>query len=358
MSASRTRIPRRWEVSPEWMSDALRTSHPGAQVATVERVGGSDGTSSRAVLQLTYRQGTGPSTVFAKTKGDPLRRTFQWMTDNAFIQGRLAQADVPLGVEHPTFYAGAVDRLRLNDMVVMEDVTGRGAVLNDATCPASTEEVRSGLRGLARLHSRYWRFDPRRQPALDWVRPWRAKPTFRFLVRLGCSRGLPRLRQHLPDSVAELGTTGLIHHWRRQVSWVGQGPQTLLHGDAHIGNTYTLPDGELGFYDWGVVRRGHWSFDVGYFLISALDVETRREHAAALVEEYRAALDVPEDERPGADEAWLRFRSATAYGLAIWVTTGAEDGYQSPEICGNLARRFGQAFVDLDTPGALDELGV
>ena len=358
MNGSDARIPRDWDVSPEWMTEALRASCPGAAVSTVEQVGGSDGTSSRAVLRLTYRQGTGPETVFAKTKGDPLRRTFQWMTDNAFIEGRLAQAGVPLGVEHPRFYAGAVDRLRLNDMVVMEDVTGRDAVLNDATRPLSLDEVRSGLLGLARLHSRYWEFDERRDPALDWVAPWRAKPTFRFLLRLGCARGLPRLRDHLPDQVAQLGTSGLIRQWRRQVAAAGQGAQTLLHGDAHVGNTYTLPDGELGFYDWGVVRSGNWSFDVGYFLISALDVATRRAHAASLVEEYRTALEVPERRRPDPEEAWLRFRSATAYGLAIWVTTGAEDGYQSPEVCGALAGRFGHAFVDLDTPGALSELGV
>ena len=358
MNGLRAQIPSGWDVSPEWMTEALRTSCPGAEVASVARVGGSDGTSSRAVLELTYRQGTGPQTVFAKTKGDPLRRTFQWMTDNAFIEGRLALAGVPLEVEHPTFFAGAVDRLRLNDMVVMEDVTQRDAVLNDATRPLPVDEVRNGLLGLARLHSRYWQLDTAPRPELAWVRPWRAKPTFRFLLRLGCSRGLPRLREHLPDEVASLGTGGLIRHWRRQVTSAGHGPQTLLHGDAHVGNTYTLPDGELGFYDWGVVRSGNWSFDVGYFLISALDVESRRTHAQGLLEEYRTALDVPEHERPSPDEAWLRFRSATAYGLAIWITTGAEDGYQSPEVCGSLAQRFGQAFVDLDTPAALDELGV
>ena len=119
MNGLRSQIPSRWEVSPQWMTEALRTSCPGVEVSSVARVGGSDGTSSRAVLELTYGRGTGPRTVFAKTKGDPLRRTFQWMTDNAFIEGRLALAGVPLEVEHPKFFAGAVDRLRLNDMVVM-----------------------------------------------------------------------------------------------------------------------------------------------------------------------------------------------------------------------------------------------
>ncbi len=351
------RIPRDWNVSADWMTQALADRHPGAVVSEVVRVDGSEGTSSRAVLRLAYSEGAGPGTVFAKTKGDPLRRVFQWMTDNSFIEGRLAESGVALQVEHPVFYSGVVDRWRLNDMVVMEDVAARGAVLNDATTPLSVDEVASGLRGLARLHSAYWHFDPRTAPGLEWVTTCSAGPTFRFLIRLGCSRGLPRLRSHLPDQVAALGVGGLIDQWRRQVRTVTTGPRTLLHGDAHVGNTYTLPDGELGFYDWGVVRRGHWSFDVGYFIISALDVTDRRAHAAELVETYRTALELDECDRPSADEAWLRFRSSPPYGLAIWITTGSEDQYQAPEVCVRLVERFGQAFVDLDTPSALTRLG-
>jgi hypothetical protein len=350
-------IPRDWNVSPDWMTGIVAARHPGAVVSKVVRVGGSDGTSSRAVLHLTYATGTGPDTVFAKTKGDPLRRTFQWMTQNAFIEGRLVQSGVRLPIEHPTFYAGIVDRWRLNDMVVMEDVTRRDAVLNDATQPLTIDEVADGLRGLARLHSHYWNFDTTTHPTLSWVRPSKANATFRFLVKLGCARGLPRLADHLPDAVAALGSKGLIDYWQRQIRSMRNAHATLLHGDAHVGNTYTLHDGHVGFYDWGVVRRGHWSFDVGYFIISALDVIDRQAHAADLVETYRNALDVPDTQRPTRDEAWTRFRSSPPYGLAIWITTGAEDQYQAPEICANLANRFGHAFLDLDTPDALDRLG-
>ncbi len=350
------RIPRNWEdISATWMTNVIASVHPDAVVSSVTRTGGSEGTSSRAVLALSYSEGSGPATVFAKTKGDPLRRVFQWMTDNAFIEGRLALSGVELPIEHPIFYAGAVERWRLNDMIVMEDVSQRGAVLNDATVPLSVEEVANGLRGLARLHSRYWgmRGD---EDGLEWVSAPRAQPTFRFLIWLGCSRGIPRLRAHLPDQVAALGPSGMIGYWRRQIATMATGPQTLLHGDAHVGNTYTLPNGELGFYDWGVVRRGHWSFDVGYFIISALDIADRRTHARDLVECYRVSLEVPEAARPTGDEAWQWFRAATPYGLAIWVTTGAEDKYQAPEICAALVSRFGQAFVDLDTPSALSDL--
>lgn len=337
------------------MTKVLASAYPGAVVSNVSRVGGSEGTSSRAVLALSYSAGGGPATVFAKTKGDLLRRVFQWMTDNAFIEGRLALSGAELPIEHPTFYTGVVERWQINDMVVMEDVRQRGAILNDATVALGVEEVANGLRGLARLHSHHWgmRGD---EDGLEWVSASRAQPTFRFLVRLGCLRGIPRLRAHLPAEVAAMGAGKMIGYWRRQIRAMATGPSTLLHGDAHVGNTYTLPDGEVGFYDWGVVRRGHWAFDVGYFIVSALDIADRRTHAKDLVELYRSSLDVPEAERPTAEEAWRWFRASPPYGLAIWVTTGAEDKYQAPEVCAALASRFGQAFVDLDTPAVLSDL--
>ena len=53
--------------------------------------------------------------------------------------------------------------------------------------------------------------------------------------------------------------------WVPFIGSLSASPQTYLHGDPHIGNTYVLPDDEIGFLDWQVVRRGNWSVDVGYF---------------------------------------------------------------------------------------------
>lgn len=84
---------------------------------------------------------------------------------------------------------------------------------------------------------------------------------------------------------------------------------TLLHGDAHIGNSYVLPGDDVGFLDWQVTRRGEWSQDVGYFLISALTDENRRKHEADLLDEYRKSLRVSHDQRPTADQMWTRYRA-------------------------------------------------
>ena len=108
-------------------------------------------------------------------------------------------------------------------------------------------------------------------------------------------------------------------------------PMTLLHGDPHIGNTYVLPDGEVGFLDWQVLRRGNWSLDLGYFLQGALTTEDRRRHERTLLEQYRDALDLPADELPGMDEIWLRYRASVAHGLCTWLcTASAGELWQRP----------------------------
>ncbi len=124
---------------------------------------------------------------------------------------------------------------------------------------------------------------------------------------------------------------------------------TLLHGDAHIGNTYVLPDGDVGFLDWQVLRRGEWSQDVGYFLISALTQEDRRKNEADLLEEYRKTLRLPQQRQLSTDEVWARYRATPIYGLAIWLSTLGTDGWQSKEISLTLSQRFSSAFAGPDS---------
>jgi aminoglycoside phosphotransferase (APT) family kinase protein len=140
------------------------------------------------------------------------------------------------------------------------------------------------------------------------------------------------------------------------VATLAHAPVTLLHGDAHIGNTYVLPDNKVGFLDWQVVRRGSWSQDVGYFIAGALVEADRRRSERDLVERWRGALDVAEAQRPSSQTAWLHYRASQAYGLAIWLSTLGTDGWQAPDISRALVQRYASAFVELDTADALDAL--
>ena len=350
------RIPSNWQFTPEFMTHVVAAQHPGARVSEVSLLNGSDGTSSRALLGLKYAEGSGPGALFVKTQGDWKHRLLHVMTGNLYRESLMYGSGVAIPVEHPRPYFGGVDRLRLNDLVMMEDLSPRNVTLNDATKPLSVENVASGLRGLAKLHSKFWNFSAGDYPTLAWVEPWKATLTFRLTIRRACKIGIENHRNSLPEEMAALGGAGMEEWWTKYIRTVSQGPMTLLHGDAHVGNSYIVPGGEVGFLDWACVRKGNWAFDVGYFLAGALDVETCRANEADLVEEYRQALEVPTAEMPSREEAFLRYRTTPAYGMAVWVATGCSVNYQSSEICANLVHRYGRAFLDLDTRAALGEL--
>ncbi|OAA21789.1 protein of unknown function (DUF227) [Frankia sp. EI5c] len=351
--STRRNVPADWaEITPEWMTAALAGHHPGARVSDVNLVLRDDGTNRRARFELRFAAGSGPGRVFLKAEGE--HRLVHNRNGNLFNEADLYASQVLLPLDHPLVYRVLVDRPSLDWMLVMEDVTLRDGDPRDATRPMTVDQVAAGLRGLARLHGRYWGFDATTEPALAWVRTWASTEGFAGGLRSRIPTGLDRADGQLPADVAGRGTDGVVELWSRYVDTLGRETPTLLHADAHIGNTYVLPGDEVGFLDWQVVRRGGWSQDVGYFLVGALTTADRQAHETDLLRHYLDALDLPAGARPTWDVAWRRYRACAAYGLAIWLSTLGTDGWQRPEVSLTLARRYATAFSDLEAATAVE----
>jgi hypothetical protein len=352
-------IPQGWEgITPGWMTTALAQHHPGVVVDDVRVELRDDGTNKRARLGVTYSAGSGPATVFAKAV-DPEHADLVELTSGLYHEPRLFSSGVVLPLDHPTVYAALIDEERRDFLMVMEDVAVRGADPRDSTRPLTVEQAANGVRGLARLHSAFWGDRLTGSPALGWVEPFVAFEGMQYAP-------LHIAHERLGDTVASevLALTGeqlFIDIWSRYIRTLtgsSTAPQTLLHGDPHIGNTYVLPDDDVGFLDWQMVRRGNWSLDLGYFLQGALTIEDRRRSERELLDEYRNALTLPAAEMPSRDDVHLRYRASVAHGLAIWMATlSGGDAWQSPEICLALAQRYAGAFIDLDTRAAIDAIG-
>ena len=355
MTLSELSIPAGWdEITPAWMTDAVRRHHPDAVVSDVEVVLRDDGTNRRARLGLSYSAGTGPATVFAKAV-DPAHAELVALPSGLFHEPRLFNAGVVLPLDHPVVYTAIIDEDASDFLMIMEDVVARGADPRDSTRPMTVDQVASGVRGLAKLHSEFWGDRITSDPALSWVEPFVA---FAGLEYAPLEIAYERLGDSVPTEIpAMTGTDLFVDIWARYIGTLTEAPQTLLHGDPHIGNTYVLPDDTVGFLDWQMVRRGNFALDLGYFLQGALTIDDRRRSERDLIEEYRGALSLPADEMPSADEVWLRYRASVAHGLAIWMATlSGGDAWQGAEICVALAQRYAAAFVDLDTRGALDAI--
>lgn len=349
------RIPTDWtEVTPEWMTAAIAPRLPGARVDTVRLVSHDEGSNMRARFALTYAEGQGPASLFLKQHA-PTNREAHLANGNLYVEAQLYDSGVPLGVDFPAIYRVVIDHEDLNFLVVMEDLNARGADPRDATRPMTVKQVKSGVEGLARLHSLYWGFDGHSQPKLDWVRSWGAVTGFEGGFRVNIPRGLERAAGTLPDALSHWSVEDLIALWGRYVATLGHGTPTLLHADAHIGNSYVLPDDTVGFFD-PICRRGNWAQDTGYFLVSALETNDRRRSDADLVDAYRAALSLPEGAPPSREDMWLQYRASPIYGLCVWLATLGADGWQRNEICLPLSQRYAAAFVEHDGPAAIAEI--
>lgn len=355
MTAAEPTVPGDWdEITPGWMSAVLARHFPGATVESVRVDLRDDGTNRRARLRLTYSAGSGPETVFVKAV-DPAHRDLVRLTSGLWHEPRLFTCGVDLPLEHPTVYAALIDEPREDFILVMEDLTARGADPRDATRPLTVEQAATGVRGLARMHGRFWGERVGADPALGWLEPF---VPWDGMGAAPLAEAQRRLGDDAPEVVLALTIDGLIDDiWKPYIRSLTRAPQTLLHGDPHIGNTYLLPDGEVGFLDWQVARRGNWSLDLGYFLQGALTVEDRRRHEGALLEEYRDALGLPADELPSRGEIWLRYRASVAHGLTLWLcTASAGELWQRPDIAIALAQRYSAAYADLQTAEALADI--
>ncbi|WP_345381288.1 phosphotransferase [Pseudonocardia yuanmonensis] len=326
-------VPRDWsELTPAWMSAALGRAVTRVRVADVV-----DGTNSRAVVELGYAGSGGPPRVFVKREGRLLNRVALTALGAREAEANLVRHGPDLPLEHPAFHAAATDRRRLAAVVVMEDVTLRGGRPNSALAPLTVEQVAAGLGELARLHGTFWD-----APLPAFVRPWRLGPAWAPVARAGFVHALRKLRRAghplgLDAGEIERGFRG----WARIAA---AGPQTLLHGDPHPGNTYTVGN-TVGFYDWQLVRSGSWVHDVGYFLTSSLPVADRREHERALLAGYLDALG----RRP--PDAWRLYRSTPVFGLGAWLQTWAAGTFQPHDICLVTIERFAAAHHDARRDG-------
>jgi aminoglycoside phosphotransferase (APT) family kinase protein len=321
----------------------------GADVAEVTVLSRDDGTNRRARIGVSYASGTGPDVVFAKAEG--IHREVHARNGNLFNEAELFDAGVPLPVDHPKPFHVTIDRPNLDYLILMEDVTRRGGDPRDSLRPMTVTQVEAGVRSLARLHRTYWDLDVEHPPALSWVQTWAPTEGWQIGLRRSSPRGLELAAESLPTTITALGADGVVALWARFVATLTRGPVTLLHADAHIGNTYVVPGDEVGFLDWQVVRRGNWSQDVGYFLVGSLTVDDRRTAEQDLMTAYVDELGLVD-----RGEAWLRYRASAVYGLAIWLSTLGTTGYQRSEVSAALAERYAVACVDLDSVGALQVL--
>jgi aminoglycoside phosphotransferase (APT) family kinase protein len=177
------------------------------------------------------------------------------------------------GFPAPRALAVAVHPLSGALCLLLERVEGAREVPEHEGCPA--ELAYAAARALARLHARWWGDEGVAAAALRTTPP----------------AVVDWLAHQLGGPDRDLFGAMLRHAWLADA----QGPRTIQHGDARVGNQLFVPaPGDERWrcllIDWQAARRGRGVFDLVYFLVLSVEPEVRRAHGHALLGCWHAAL--------------------------------------------------------------------
>jgi Phosphotransferase enzyme family len=331
------------EVTAPWLQQALSPRWPGIVVHAVKRDNFSHGAATRARLILDYEwTGSGappPPTMWLKT-GFEAHHDFA-MPNYIVEVDFYAKIRRHLKVRSPECYFAGLQEKPAQATLLLEDLVARGATFCKATHPLTPDQVATGLRQLALLHSQ-----PLSAPEMSGLVPIHA-------VHYATTDRGTKTARYFEWTRAFAGPVCLLDAERIragfEVYWkmIFGGPRALVHGDSHVGNSYIDADGQVCFLDWQGYGTGYWMQDVPYFLIGALDLPDRRACERDLFRYYLGEREKLGAKMPAFDDVWDDYRRAVYFGFITWI--GNEDTWQPPAV--NMAQyaRFAVAMIDHDT---------
>jgi len=341
------------EITPQFLTQALSIRWPDVEVRDVKVAAVSQGTATRARLELDYGKGDGdglPTSMWAKSSFNELRELItEWQaleTEARFYQMTMAN------VRRPDCYFAAFDRTG-QSLLLLEDLVEEGASFGHVTKPCTYAQAAAILSELARLHAEFWR-SPRRSTDMSWFRS-STTGTMSEYYNGGLVDLLPKLlsrgrRRHwVPERLRQGNTLGEAFRRLQRRNDVDEA--CFLHFDCHVGNTFFERSGHGGLLDFQSVRWGRWAHDVGYFLAGAVTIDDRRAWERDLLEHYLIELRVNGAQPPSSEQAWAIYAEQPIYGFLIWLTTMPE--MQHEEVCEEYCERYAAAALDLDSVTAL-----
>ena len=124
------------DVNSQWLTAVLCDRTPGARVETVDVVGGSDGSTSRRALRLTYNdvgQTAGlPTKIFGKATPTLQNRLVCGLSGAIFTERDFYLKIRPgLDIEAPVAFHAAADPDSFRSVILFADMTDTGTVFTD-----------------------------------------------------------------------------------------------------------------------------------------------------------------------------------------------------------------------------------
>lgn len=282
------------DITTDLIERVLGAEAPGAKLVSLKNADAHDGMTSRQIWRLQWNDAGMdcelPASVFVKCTpdGEYLKETLSMlhMAENEVRFYNQIQPELS-DIAPSAYYARSYPGGRF--MILMEVLEDRGLRPYWMADECTLEHAKAVTTALANLHAQYWQTE-RFTSDLAWVRP----RTRRFGFNWHQNSFLIARNKYLESDFGKLlpqELVELVQLWERYDQdvlrhWEKTLPSTVLHGDSHLGNTFSYPDGRAGYFDWQVIYRGNGLRDLAYFFLTAVQDELRREHEREIVQFY------------------------------------------------------------------------
>jgi Ecdysteroid kinase-like family len=335
------------DLTPEVLTPLI-----GAAVTGVSVLDGASGTSSRARLALT---GAGvPDSVFVKmSAGSAGIRMLGELAGLGETEANFYQhlaADLVGDDVVPVSYGADFDPLTGRYVIVLEDMTTSPCQFPDTLHPLEADQMAQLIECFAHLHATFWGRLPEKPSGsgkFGWLMAPSSDPSNPIMPTV-----MKLSARKLADRTPIGNGRYLWENIRAITELNDAGAHTVLHGDAHPGNTF-FRNGKAGLLDWQVVRRGHPARDLAYTMVLGMPTAERQASQRDLLDTYRKALAAGGGPQFDADELFTRYRQAVVHPYISGLSTAGLGGMQGDDIALEGLRRAVAALDDLDTVGAL-----
>lgn len=348
------------DVTPAWLTGALRSNWPDVEVKSLQRgpVFGYKQNKFRIEVEYANRDCPYPRTFIVKGnfpgENDPSTGS-AWAMATELRSIRDVAPLVAAPAAPACYYIDVGDNA---SAIVMEDLEPSGAIFFDAFKTLDLAQAMAFIDAFARMHASSWNsadFQPggamgpdsfageNRRLINDVYFPSFFQPdAWQSYVELPRGRALPNAFQNLARAEKA---------WKHMWGVLKQSDLVVIHGDEHLGNLYVTVDGTPGVIDW-VARPEHWPIGIAYFMLCSLDILDRRRWERVLLSHYVTRLNAyGARDIPTLEDAWLMYRCATFYPVVTWLNNS---GVWQPEAINTAnAVRAASAAIDHDAFGLL-----
>jgi hypothetical protein len=336
-------------MSPQWLTSALQQRFPGVEAREVIPGPIVDRVSTNARFVIVCDGGVPEglsSRLCVKGYFNEQGREARFVGEReAHFYRDLAE---PSGIRTLQSVWADFDSNARHGVVLTEDIVAAGGSFLDAASHITPDQAADSLSQFAKLHASTWgeaQWADKHWLASNLAGALRAWGDDAITARIDGNFNGPN-GQRVPAEVNDAAS--LTSAYTSLVSTLetehASSDWCVIHGDAHIGNTFVDPSGAMSLVDWQLVQRGMWYLDVGTHIATALTVEDRRRSEKDLLWHYLDCLASHGVTPPSRDAAWRAMSRGILRGLFLWgITTKV-----APDLIEILLHRLGTAATDHD----------